>query len=150
MIRAPAERHDLLPYHSPVIRKSRHDPLPAEAEDGDLVLARDDGAQVRAADAADVGHGDGAAGEVRGRELGREREGAQAGDLRGDVEDRQALHVLDVGDDEALRGVHRHTDVVGGAEDQAGLGRRGRNAGVEEGEGGKGEGEGFDYEGEVG
>lgn len=148
MIGTPAKTANLHADHLPPLIKPRHRPRPANAQDRHLA-GHDHRGDIRAAYGADVADGDGAGGQVCGREVPRASERLQAGEGGGDVEDGEGGDVFDDGYQEAVGRVHRDADVVGFAHGQSR--RVGRfEAGVEERVFFEGDGDGFEDEGEGG
>lgn len=154
MIGTPPHMHHLLPHHLPFAIEAGHRPRPPQPQNPDLGAGSDDGRDVRATDAPDVADREGPAREILRAELSGSGEGAQAGDLGGDLQDGEGGGGFDVRDYETLGCVHCDADVYLVAHDQARLGGGGGcggfDAGVEDGVAVEGEGESFDDEGEVG
>src|SRR5699024_5663689 len=93
VVGAPAKVADVLLDHIVVLVKGRHGAHAPDAEAGHLALDND-GAEIRAADVADVGHGDGAARHVGRRQLAGVREALQPHELGRDGHDVEAADVL--------------------------------------------------------
>lgn len=151
VVSAPAKVANLLLDNIVVLVKRRDGAHAANAQDSDLAL-NNDGAEVCAANVANVGHGDSAAGHIRGRKLALHSERLETGQLLGNGDNVERADVLDDGDHEARGRVHGNTDVVLRSHDEAGLVGLGVNlyACIEDRELVEGQRNGLDDEGEVG
>ena len=110
VVGTPAEVANVLLHDVVIPVKRGHGPHAANAQDRQLLL-HNHGAQVRAADVANVGHGDGASGHVGRRQLALVSELLEPHELGGNGDDVARADVLDDGDQEA-RGVSMATPML--------------------------------------
>mmetsp|Transcript_13199 Transcript_13199/g.39427 ORF Transcript_13199/g.39427 Transcript_13199/m.39427 type:complete len:205 (+) Transcript_13199:112-726(+) len=113
VVRGPRDGRDNRGLDGVRVADEARNPLrAADRADGDL-RRHDDGRRVRAAERADVGHGERRVRDVRGRERVGERSDAEALELRRDLEHGPRADVADDGHDEAVRRRDGHAEVVG-------------------------------------
>mmetsp|Transcript_38760 Transcript_38760/g.92605 ORF Transcript_38760/g.92605 Transcript_38760/m.92605 type:complete len:313 (-) Transcript_38760:809-1747(-) len=147
MVSDPTDVHDLSGHqlHLGVVAGQRH----GAARGADHGLAvEEDGPRVLGSDDADVGKCNGATLDVVESQLTCLRRCSQAHQLLLDLDHVLAAHILDVGDHESVRRVHRHGDVVRSVDGVAGRIRlRGPELGVHLRVVVEGQGDGLQHEG---
>ena len=104
-------RHDLAATHHGLLAASRH------AEDGHFRVV-DDGNGARAAEGADIGHGEGAAAKVVESRLALANASGEGGQLAGQVHHGLLVHVADHRHDQSPLGGHGDAQVAVALEDE--------------------------------